>query len=99
MKIELSGDNSFYSQRDSVNPFTLEGLKKLPPCGIPQDPRKKTGMGSSAGLIVSFVGATFGVTGITQDKNEVHMYSQMLNAYVQDKVGSGFDIACSVYGS
>ena len=99
LKIELSGDNSFYSQRGSVDPFTLEGLKKLPPCGIPRDPSKKTGMGSSAGLVVSFVGATFGITGMARDKGEVHRYAQMLNAYVQDKVGSGFDIACSVYGS
>ena len=29
----------------------------------------------------------------------IHIYAQILNAFVQEKVGSGFDIACSVYGS
>lgn len=27
------------------------------------------------------------------------MHAQIVNAFVQEKVGSGFDIACSVYGS
>ena len=29
----------------------------------------------------------------------MHRDAQLLNAFVQEKVGSGFDIACSVYGS
>jgi len=66
---------------------------------VPADPSKKTGLGSSAALIVSFVASAFTLLGLAETKEEVHMHSQALNAYVQEKVGSGFDIACSVYGS
>ena len=69
------------------------------------DPSKKTGLGSSAALIVSFIAGTFKALGLLDalQKDEaldlVHKHSQVLNAFVQEKVGSGFDIACSVYGS
>ena len=69
---------------------------------MPLDPSKKTGLGSSASLIVSFIASTFTLLGLIkddQDLNEIHLHSQVLNAFVQEKVGSGFDIACSVYGS
>jgi len=66
---------------------------------VPLDPSKKTGLGSSAALIVSFVASTFTLLGLAKGKDEIHMHSQALNAYVQEKVGSGFDIACSVFGS
>jgi phosphomevalonate kinase len=65
------------------------------------DPSKKTGLGSSAALIVSFIAATYKITGLLSAENLelVHRDAQLLNAFVQEKVGSGFDIACSVYGS
>ena len=71
---------------------------------MPLDPSKKTGLGSSAALIVSFVASTFELLGLLpEDKEEnlrsIHIFSQILNAFVQEKVGSGFDIGCSVYGS
>lgn len=80
---------------------------------MPLDPTKKTGLGSSAALIVSFVAATLtlvndGVTVFKKSEDDgdgdgrevvIHRYAQVLNALVQEKVGSGFDIACSVYGS
>jgi len=72
---------------------------------VPLDPSKKTGLGSSAALIVSFIASTFKTLRIFEDLSKeeslslVHMHSQVLNAFVQEKVGSGFDIACSVYGS
>lgn len=71
---------------------------------IPLDPSKKTGLGSSAALIVSFIASTYKITGLLTENTEknldlVHRDAQLLNAFVQEKVGSGFDIACSVYGS
>ena len=73
----------------------------------PIDPSKKTGLGSSAGLIVSFLAATLSYFNIIeysspdceQQLTRLHVYSQILNAFVQEKIGSGFDIACAVYGS
>jgi len=71
---------------------------------VPLDPSKKTGLGSSAALIVSFVASTFEILGLLPEDKEsklrkIHIFSQILNAFVQEKVGSGFDIGCSVYGS
>ena len=66
---------------------------------VSKDPTKKTGLGSSASLIVSFIASTFTILGISKAKSEIHTFAQILNAFVQDKVGSGFDIACSVFGS
>lgn len=70
------------------------------------NPYKKTGLGSSAALIVSFVASTFEAVGLLREAKDhdeklklIHIYAQVLNAFVQEKVGSGFDIACSVYGS
>ena len=66
------------------------------------DPSKKTGLGSSAALIVSFIAGTYRITGLLSESENldfVHRDAQLLNAFVQEKVGSGFDIACSVYGS
>jgi phosphomevalonate kinase len=48
---------------------------------------------------VSFLAATYKITGIFTDLEGLHRDAQLLNAFVQEKVGSGFDISCSVYGS
>jgi mevalonate kinase len=59
--------------------FNLESLQKQAPNDIPVDPTKKTGLGSSAALIVSFIAATFKITGMIGDKDdvkhEVHMHA------------------------
>ncbi|TNV83626.1 hypothetical protein FGO68_gene7895 [Halteria grandinella] len=103
LQIDLAGDNSFYSQRDQFDSpsFTYENLAKQSPLSVPSDPSKKTGLGSSAALIVSFIASSFSIAGILARGNmkAIHIYAQILNAFVQEKVGSGFDIACSVYGS
>ena len=52
---------------------------------MPLDPSKKTGLGSSAALIVSFIASTFTLLGLIkddQDLNEIHLHSQVLNAFV-----------------
>lgn len=55
----LQGDNSFYSQRDCKGDFFPEKLGEQPNFSVPRDPTKKTGLGSSAALTVSFLAATF----------------------------------------
>jgi len=59
--------------------FNLESLQKQASNEIPVDPTKKTGLGSSAALIVSFIASTFKIAGIIGDKDdvkhEVHMHA------------------------
>jgi phosphomevalonate kinase len=66
----------------------------------------KTGMGSSAALTTSLVGALlqwFGVIKLGAQKDDkcrmtVHNLSQLAHAVAQGKLGSGFDVAAAVYG-
>ena len=60
----------------------MEGLIKQEKHSIPVDPSKKTGLGSSAALIVSFVASTFFLLGLAITREEIHLHSQILNAYV-----------------
>lgn len=75
LRVLLQADNDFYSQRahleDAGLPVTTENLAALPrfnPC--PLDPSSgkavinKTGLGSSAALVTSVVGATLSILGI-----------------------------------
>ena len=105
MEVLLQGDNSFYSQRDCEGDFFPDKLGEQPDFSVPRDPTKKTGLGSSAALTVSFLAATFTFLQMPiYDKNQVpskefHCHCQLLNAFLANKVGSGFDIAASIYGS
>jgi phosphomevalonate kinase len=62
-------------------------LTQQEPQSVPLDPGKKTGLGSSAALIASFVASTFEVLGILPEDRDsklrmIHIYSQILNAFV-----------------
>ena len=69
----------------------------------------KTGMGSSAALATSLVGALlvwFGVVrlgagskNIAEDRRVLHNLAQLAHAVAQGKIGSGFDVAAAVYGT
>ena len=100
----LSCDNSFFSQR--AHPLLKEGtayshsfLEKLPAQAVPPVFSEKTGLGSSAALIVSLVGALFDAFAISAEREELHFVSQIANSLAQKKVGSGFDVAAAVFGS
>ena len=104
----LQGDNSFYSQRGCSGGFFPDKLDKQPQFTVPSNPNMKTGLGSSAAMVVSFMASTmqfFGIEDLTVAQRsyissiEFHCQCQILNAFIQNKVGSGFDIAASIYGS
>ncbi len=121
LTLTLRADNDFYSQvRELKNrqlPLTSSSLSQLPkfmPCPLNAASGKvevaKTGMGSSAALTTSLVGALlkfFGCvklaglasTRINEDRRVVHNLSQLAHAVAQGKIGSGFDVSAAVYGS
>lgn len=98
LELLLKGDNSFYSQRGTE--YFPDRLAEQPDHQIPADPTKKTGLGSSAALVVSLLAATLTFLEVMpSNKAEFHCHCQLLNAFLANKVGSGFDIAASIYGS
>lgn len=67
---------------------------------------RKTGLGSSAALTVSLVGALLnwfkvvriGCRKSEEDRRLVHNLAQLAHCWAQGKVGSGFDVSAAVYG-
>lgn len=68
----------------------------------------KTGMGSSAALATSLVGALLSwfkvirlnsTVKIAEDRRVLHNLAQLAHAVAQGKIGSGFDVAAAVYGT
>lgn len=116
--LKLRADNDFYSQIKELQkqnlPLLSSSLETLPrflPCPIDINSKvhvAKTGMGSSAALTTSLVGALlewFGIVNLNNDilnvehKRIVHNLSQLSHAIAQGKIGSGFDVSAAVYGS
>ncbi|TIB69039.1 Phosphomevalonate kinase [Wallemia mellicola] len=109
LSITISGDNDFYSQRAYLNSCnldaTVENLKKVPKLNSDLKQISKTGLGSSAALITSLVGALLAFYGlISRDINQndlklVHNLAQYIHCRAQGKVGSGFDVSAATFGS
>ena len=66
----------------------------------------KTGLGSSAALTASLVGALLHATGVVDMKSPnsemlrvTHNLAQLAHALAQGKIGSGFDVSAAIYGS
>lgn len=67
----------------------------------------KTGMGSSAALTTSLVGALLHALGVLDvgadvhhnSRRIVHNLAQLAHCIAQGKIGSGFDVSAAVYGS
>ena len=117
--ITLRADNDFYSQIKELQKKNLPLLssslltiQRFNPCPINPDTGKmevaKTGMGSSAALTTSLVGALlqwFNVVHLEdnllkiESKRIIHNVSQLAHAIAQGKLGSGFDVAAAVYGT
>lgn len=61
----------------------------------------KTGLGSSAGLVVVVSAALLGEfdNSIVEKKDLIHNVAQVAHCRAQKKIGSGFDVAAAVFGS
>ncbi|KAG8863525.1 hypothetical protein FRB96_008265 [Tulasnella sp. 330] len=118
LEIVIVGDNDFYSQRGQLAamklPSAIASLAKIPKfaatnCSLADV--HKTGLGSSAALITSLVGALlvhFSIISSSslQTDNEAdegrrlaHNIAQYVHCLAQGKVGSGFDVSSATYGS
>ncbi|KAI8582284.1 hypothetical protein K450DRAFT_228231 [Umbelopsis ramanniana AG] len=112
LRMVIVGDNDFYSQRLQLQkrnlPTTMSSLRSLSPfceTHTTLGDVHKTGLGSSAALITSLVGAIFVHFGaVSSLENEadrvlVHNTAQQAHCLAQGKVGSGFDVSAAVWGS
>ena len=114
--LTIQADNDFYSVVPHLHgkdrlPSTVESLPRFLPC--PRDAENnaivnKTGLGSSAALVTSVVGAFcqyFSIPSVHDDEGGcqrqeiVHNLAQICHCHAQGKVGSGFDVSAAVYGS
>ncbi|KAI9204383.1 ribosomal protein S5 domain 2-type protein [Polychytrium aggregatum] len=122
LDIVIVGHNDFYSQREQLEqqhlPLTSASLSSLPNfCSTlaPIGQVHKTGLGSSAAMITSVVGALlshFGVAELPRNRHVsewseqelysarlVHNVAQFTHCLAQGKIGSGFDVSSAVFGS
>ncbi|OQR91919.1 hypothetical protein THRCLA_08842 [Thraustotheca clavata] len=120
LEITLEADNDFYSQSEHLVKrglaMTRANLAQLPPflpCPLNDQGQAiimKTGMGSSAALITSLVGAilrffdavtlpTTASSTTTAGVDIVHNLAQIAHSIAQDKIGSGFDVSAAAYGN
>ncbi|KAK9447513.1 ribosomal protein S5 domain 2-type protein [Limtongia smithiae] len=97
LAINILSDNAYHSQpSDTVPRFNKHAAQIT---AVP-----KTGLGSSAALTTSLVATllqTYGGVDPTSVKGQsvLHNVAQLAHCTAQGKVGSGFDVACAVYGS
>ncbi|GAB9466931.1 hypothetical protein Gpo141_00004293 [Globisporangium polare] len=118
LHVLLQADNDFYSQvkrlqrsGQSLHRRNLAALQKCLPPFMEEKPNgekvaMKTGMGSSAALVTSLVGALvrfFLPANRFEERDDdleiIHNLAQLSHCFVQRKIGSGFDVSAACFGS
>ena len=120
LEITILADNDFYSltphlqaRQWDATPENISQLPKFLPCKTSEGGSlQKTGLGSSAALVTSLVGAlvlsaaktsnaTTTAAAIMNDstRRKIHNLAQICHCHAQGKVGSGFDVSSASYGS
>jgi phosphomevalonate kinase len=119
LNILIRADNDFYSvlphlsSTNNRTPADVAALPRFLPC--PKDPNTgkavvhKTGLGSSAALTTSLVGALIHYFRRSQQEEEnpsssslsviIHNLAQICHCFAQGKVGSGFDVSAACHGT
>lgn len=101
--ITILADNDYYSTPSGL----VTSEDRFYHFGVPLNKAHKTGLGSSAALVTSLIGAvlshyltkeTFDLS-TNEGKNRLHNLAQAAHCAAQGKVGSGFDVASAVFGS
>ena len=122
LNILIRADNDFYSVLPHLppdsnrTPADVAALPKFLPCPVDPDTGKvvvhKTGLGSSAALTTSMVGALvhyFRRNAQQKEQEEeqqqqqisaiIHNLAQICHCHAQGKVGSGFDVSAACHGT
>ncbi|KAI8902397.1 ribosomal protein S5 domain 2-type protein [Globomyces pollinis-pini] len=111
IKIEILGDNDFYSQAEYLQfnslPSTLKSLSIIPKfnsVGCTLSAVHKTGLGSSAAMVASLVFALLThfnskSAAVNFDTYQAERLAQVCHCVAQGKIGSGFDISAAVHGT
>lgn len=103
--LTIQADNDFYSLTTHLKerklPITLHDALSLPrflPATVDKTSGKvfKSGLGSSACLVTSMVGA---LCHAFRRTNRIVNLAQISHCYAQGKVGSGFDVSAACHGS
>ncbi|KAK9472873.1 GHMP kinase N terminal domain-protein [Dipodascopsis tothii] len=99
LDITIYSDNAYHSQPTPPPGETLPRFNSHD-CRITE--ANKTGLGSSAALttvLTASLLAAYSTLSPTGDRMVLHNLSQIAHCAAQGKVGSGFDVACAVFGS
>lgn len=93
-----------YAESKGAKPRGMRITTKSDPAfGSRKGGKGKSGLGSSAALVVSVVAAVLQLHGfaIAKEKNReaIHKLAQYAHSRAQGKVGSGFDVASAAYGT
>jgi phosphomevalonate kinase len=103
LNVIILADNPFYSQLEHIKPGSGISPAELPrfkESSATLENMKKTGLGSSAALTTSLVGALLRHFGLPQeDLTFCHRLAQYCHCLAQNSIGSGFDVSAAVYGS
>ncbi|KRW99577.1 Ribosomal protein S5 domain 2-type fold [Pseudocohnilembus persalinus] len=94
IKIEIYFDSGFYSEKSQIQDKQISKKFK----NFDKNNLQKSGLGSSACVIVSVLSALLNYHDIKSNQI-LEILSQIANIEAQKKVGSGFDIKTSIYGS
>ncbi|AQZ17926.1 ERG8 (YMR220W) [Zygosaccharomyces parabailii] len=103
IEIEIFSDHGYHSQSNSVT--KRNAFKQFCYHGKSITEVPKTGLGSSAGLVVVLTTALISVFRNEMDLQNVnnlqliHNLAQVAHCQAQGKVGSGFDVAAATFGS
>lgn len=99
ISIEIHQTSGFIRTKHIKNP---NDSRIYPVYDCPVTEADKTGLGSSAALIVSLTGVLLKLCATIDDSRfiaAVELVSHCANSQAQNKQGSGFDICAAVYGS
>ena len=113
LDIVIKADNDFYSVLPHLppdskkTPAEVAALPKFLPCPLDPDTGKvvvhKTGLGSSAALTTSLVGALVHYFRRDSQGDQmstlIHNLAQICHCHAQGKVGSGFDVSSACNGT
>lgn len=98
--VDIYSDSGYHTQENTIEKKSTNG-KSFLYHNLPINEVPKTGMGSSAGLVVVLTSAllSYFINSVEKNENLVHNLSQIAHCLAQKKIGSGFDVAAAVFGS